>query len=269
MVVQVLVVVLGGIALAAGLTALRISLSLAVGAAAIVMVLGLAAQPQVRDIFTAQIAGLTAGRAAAVPSNAVRYRLMITLSANGKTLSGDVVQQVFLIDGGGGGLANFSKLITLGNGQAMVLDLPNGQVLIALMASASEGSYWQMFLDACNLNAIAQDDTASLIERALDFRGSCDVPTSRLPRFLVASGRNNPRSLRAVTPDQFNEVLGPGISFKGALVETTTAPLSSGIESILPWTASDAPENAGHVFLKGVDVGFHLYGTYFHLVGPK
>jgi hypothetical protein len=65
-----------------------------------------------------------------------------------------------------------------------------------------------------------------------------DVPFKYLPMFVRFRDLHDPASVERVDPSDLAASFGAGVKFERMSIEITNAPVSKGIEAVLPWLAS-------------------------------
>lgn len=89
--------------------------------------------------------------------------------------------------------------------------------------------------------------------------GSRQLRTDQMPEFIWIADPNDPASARLVPPDQFSEVIGPGIQLSSVSVEITNEGADNSLYEKLPWLS--AMERDHYWNLKFVPARFKLNAT--------
>ena len=151
-------------------------------------------------------------------------------------------------------------------GDALFVDLGGGKNVVALLAVGTEPTD----LDATNYIAMRSFNAAG---RKVQFRemkkttamSPVPVPAANAPVLVTFKDVNDPASMRVVTPDNVQELLGPGVQLHGMMVSTVAngvwpldfggmlgEPASRGIEQKLPWLKGE-PEPTNQAAMKALE----------------
>jgi hypothetical protein len=169
----------------------------------------------------------------AYPTYIYRYRMTVEVNVDGVVHSGSSVIEV-----------HFSKqprvlpevlpVIAKTTGEAVFVDLGGGRNVIALLASGPNASNYnfpdQIVPRLFDINILNDGE----LQKVTSLRGRREIPEQYLPTFVTLSDLSAPRSVRVVKPDEFSQVLGPGVRFKGASIEMTDNEPTSAIGAKLP-----------------------------------
>ena len=66
-------------------------------------------------------------------------------------------------------------------------------------------------------------------------RDSAPLTCDLVPTLVTFTDLNNPTTARVVRPDEFPAAFGAGVRLRGARIEMTADPVTSGIEKKLTW----------------------------------
>jgi len=189
----------------------------------------------------------------------IYYRVDVNLLVDGQPLTGSVVQEAIIVQGG----------VDRFYGHALVLDLPGGRPsLIVPMAMADisrggavdlnsekpfpgrrENAYSRMFFEVCGFYTLQgqerrvgfslgdAEDNAQWFGWLNSFKGSCDIAPEFMPVFLSISDKNDPDTIFQVDPDNLSARFGPGVEFVSASVNIVDGPVSDYMFTMLPWAA--------------------------------
>jgi hypothetical protein len=151
-------------------------------------------------------------------------------------------------------------------GDALFVDLGGGKNVVALLAVGTEPTD----LDATNYIAMRSFNAAG---RKVQFRemkkttamSPVPVPAANAPVLVTFKDVNDPASMRVVTPDNVQELLGRGVKLHGMMVSTVAngiwpldfggilgEPVSRGIEQKLPWLKGE-PEPTNQAAMKALE----------------
>jgi hypothetical protein len=140
--------------------------------------------------------------------------------------------------------------MTHARGEALYLDLGPGQrPLIALLTSHRDGETNKMvghWGEVAPFNVLARlygetfTDYGSKNEniyKLVQYRGAKAVSPSDsdLPDLVTFADIKDPKSVMLVDPGDLAATLGPGVKWKSITLEITDEPLTTGIETWLPW----------------------------------
>ncbi len=161
--------------------------------------------------------------------DAFRYRMTVEVDTPQGLIEGFAVREV-----------RFSKMANDGNygrarGEAVVVDLPNGAVLFALLTGASGNvdhasqTMWHIF----------RTTASKSIEVWPNFEGK-DMPitSGRVPMLVTFDDLDDPTSVAEVDPDDLAASFGEGYALKRITVQITDEPVTTGIEERLEWLDS-------------------------------
>jgi hypothetical protein len=69
-------------------------------------------------------------------------------------------------------------------------------------------------------------------------RASAILPTSDYPMLITFRDINDPTTVKAVAPEDFEREFGSGVRLKRIVVQITTDRITTGIKNRLPWLAN-------------------------------
>ncbi len=151
-------------------------------------------------------------------------------------------------------------------GDALFVDLGGGKNLVALLAVGTEPTE----LDATNYIAMRSFIAAGRKVQFRDMKKTTSmspvvVPAANAPVLVTFKDVNDPASMRLVTADDVQELLGPGIRLHALSVATVAngfwpidlggalgEPVSRGIEAKLPWLKGE-PAATNQAAIKALD----------------
>jgi hypothetical protein len=138
-------------------------------------------------------------------------------------------------------------------GEAVIVDLPNGKSLFALLNAPSvEGGPTQIALDAFRSRFKRRNESYTEMAAFLAHnRVRAVLPPSAYPYFVTFRDLASPRSAMPVDPGTPSTVLGDDFRIESVTIETTNAPITSTIEKRLPWLAGLATTLGGTPFKNG------------------
>jgi hypothetical protein len=206
----------------------------------------------------------------------VHYRLSFSVEVEGASYTGSTVVQVTyrtiphwqLIQGPG--------IAAIHEGQAGCVRI-KGNKIVCLMPGAQNMIFGEPFYStamlADRLLSINGSPTGPKqkwlpinTSNARTVAGSSDIPIDLLPPIIVLDDPTHPSSVHLFDPKRPEPTLGARSRFLGAEIAVTTAPVSDGIEAMLPWLDPARPRrltNVGDPF-EQENRGYPLYSAYFY-----
>jgi hypothetical protein len=189
------------------------------------------------------LAGCDAG------SDHLRYRLVVEVDTPAGVRSGAGVFEVRVEKAPWWALAG-RRVNFGGRGEAVAVDLPNGQTLFALLSKPGfPDAAIRLPLDLFSRPIAAAElqrtgevsDISQRVRQLMRDQPSALLTGDNRP-FLIRFGNvNDPSTVEEVDPDQLSDAFGPGYSLRGITISITTDPITTGIRDRLPWL-SDFPE---------------------------
>ena len=193
---------------------------------------------------------------AAYPDFTGRFKLAVTVDANGKTYTGATVYDVTYVWDPKILPDQQAVQIRL-TGEALFLDLGGGRNLVVTLTASGSGrpfkrvniSQTYQFEDlwkssgarsAAALPHIAFElhmaswKTYSDLKAARK-KGKIELPIDRLPTTVTFTDLADPKSVKLVDPTDLVATFGPGYRITKATIEVTDEPLTHEIEKKLPW----------------------------------
>lgn len=122
-------------------------------------------------------------------------------------------------------------------GEAVAVDLPNGQTLFALLkTNAKHGDLAGLSMTALD-PAFRNDivESAARIASGKGVKRQAEVAAGDYPMLVTFRDLTDPASVQAVTPTGFASVFGPGYALRRITVQITDQPVTTGGERRLPW----------------------------------
>lgn len=175
--------------------------------------------------------------AVSFPSYIYRYRMTIEVLVDDQVRSGQGVIQVevdtqptFL-----GSPPHVSRV----SGEAIPVDLGNGRILVALLASGPLASYID-YPAALVPTLFGLPLEGQHLAKLLVLQGSRDVPPDLLPTFVTLTDPNDLSTLRIIAPDEFRRVFGDDAQLRKVTIEMTKEPVTTGIEKAVPMLVTHA-----------------------------
>jgi hypothetical protein len=171
------------------------------------------------------------------PSYIYRYGMTIEVLVDGQVRFGQGVIQVevdtqptFL-----GSPPHVSRV----RGEAIPVDLGNGRILIALLASGPLASYID-YPAALVPTLFGLPLEGHHLAKLPVLQGIRDVPPDLLPTFVTLTDPNELSTLRVIAPDEFQRVFGDNVQLRKVTIEMTKEPVATGIEKTLPMLVTQA-----------------------------
>jgi hypothetical protein len=163
------------------------------------------------------------------------------------------------------------------SGEAIPIDLPNGQTLFAV--SYGPGGHPMLFLPGEVFGRLVNTPnfeeggrTFYNLERQVDFlmstKPTAELTEDQLPLLVRFRDVARPMSVEAVDPEDMPQVFGPGYRLRRVTMQVTDEPVSRGIERRLPWlkklkpgtfngrevpTTHELTDNIGPLTFKSLD----------------
>jgi len=195
------------------------------------------------------------------PTYAYRYRMTVSVEVDGRVRSGASViegrvstQPQFLPD--------VNRLQFRERGDAVFIDLGNNRNLVALLASgtfAERPGFDRLAPAHFKLRFRNSSELAALPK----LRGSWALEPSDWPTLVTFSNPTDPATARMVKPEQFEEVFGPGVVWRGVTMEMTRDAISWGIDAHFPWVPQLKSRQRGSTYQTPGK--FTLNGSYFRV----
>jgi hypothetical protein len=193
------------------------------------------------------------------PTYSYRYRMIVNVEVDGQLRSGLSVievnvgkQPVFLPD--------VNPLTYSERGEAALVDLGNGRNVVALLAFGAFAENWanpaHLVTTHFKMDLFDDRQLASLHK----LRGRWELDD--LPTLVTFSNPNDPATVRLVSAYQLEQTFGPGVRWRGVVIEMTTDPVTVAIEAKLPWVTKLTSGLSGSSVLFSPGK-FTLNGPYF------
>lgn len=194
------------------------------------------------------------------PTYKLRYRIAIAVEVDGhvhqasSVIEGRISKQIQF-------LTSVNPLGYSERGDAIFLDLGKSRNLVALLATgefAERPGFIHIVLSHFKLNL--WDDRQ--LAQVPNLRGKWRLDGNDRPTLVTFSDPADRATARTVKPNEFDQVFGKNVRWRGATVEVTTDSISWGIESHLPWVPQLTSGLSGASTLTHPGK-FTLNGTYF------
>jgi hypothetical protein len=169
----------------------------------------------------------------AYPNYSHRFRLTIEVETPEGSRAASSVMESVLVDNGY--LPTPGRRFNLNfKGEAVFVDLGQGQNLVGTLrfAKGNDDGMTMLALKAWGL-AGSQKDWSTISAAT----GSKILAGDLIPYLVSFTDLNDPKTVRMVRPEEFADVFGPGIRLAKVSLEITEAPVTSFIESKLPWVS--------------------------------
>lgn len=185
----------------------------------------------------ALLAGLLAWASLSEWRNTMRYRMTVEVETPEGLRTGSAVREVTYQDGRGWNW--LPPFVWLGEqrpqwrvkGEAVAVDLPNGETLFALLHSEVSSDHaghivWSIFRQT-------DKDEVELWPSSPPINApQISHPAPLLVRFR---SMNEPTSLERVQPMELSETYGPGYQLRKIAVSRTDDPVTQRLAGVLPW----------------------------------
>lgn len=163
---------------------------------------------------------------------AYRYRLVVEVDDKGVLRSGASVIEI-IRDKGYNGIGGKVR------GEAVAVDLGDGQVLFALLSGPRGGADWPVVMPhhafAEQLGGDSMVDEAKLDKLDAMTGASAILQASDYPMLVRFRSIAVPSSVEEVNPKNLGASFGPDVKLKRITVEITDDPVTSGLERRLGW----------------------------------
>jgi hypothetical protein len=172
----------------------------------------------------------------AYPTYTYRYRLTVEVEVDGQVKSGSgVIEAVW--NAQPANLAGGKPFNTRVHGEAVLVDLGGRRPFVVTLWSddALERRQISQSADRLALRAFGLPANRDGLSAISHRKGRVNVPLDALPMLITFVDANDPKTVRAFTLGELQEVLGPGVRFRAASVEITDAPVSRTIRDRLTW----------------------------------
>lgn len=175
-----------------------------------------------------------------------RYRLTVEVDTPEGLKTGSSVIEVRQSMGRSAGSGYGKMIIRRIRGEAVAVDLPNGQTLFALLRSERDGQWASQVMQRL-APTIEGEPWEEVFDNVLLVEGKVELPAQGWPEKLPDPGFDgypmmvtfgdvdDPTSVERVDPDDLTSSFGDGVSLKHVTVELTDEPVTTGIERRLGW----------------------------------
>lgn len=203
-------------------------------------------------ILACVIGGGVAWYKISYPTYTYRFRLAIAVDVGDETKTASSVIEVQTVTRPMSVI--FSPINIYVYGDAVFVDLGAKGNVIALLACGPDGT------ESCVGTLVPEEFGIAGVKsfpQLGTLRGSRELIGKFMPTLITFADLNDPKSARAVRPNQFEQVFGPDVHFKRAWIEMTSDPVTRGIEKKLPWWGrlGRPAEEAYRAWLKGKTAG--------------
>lgn len=187
-----------------------------------------------------------------------RFRLTLEVQTPHGIKSGSSVIETSAWESGAWGPAEARGIRRSLKGRAVWVDLGDGKNLMALLAFGPEGHEQHKLFRM--VSAALAPSTSKDWKDEYYFKGTGALPRGYTPTLITFADPADAKTARVVDPDNLEAVFGQGYAFLSTRLETTSEPISGGIEKILPWWNSPGrpAEQAYRAWLRGSTVGESL-----------
>jgi len=174
-----------------------------------------------------------------------RYRLTVEVDTPQGLRTGSSVIEVEQDLGRAGGSPVHSQIYRKVRGEAVAVDLPDGQTLYALLRSDSDNEWAETIVAAVTPRLVGPGGEPRF-DGVLRLKGRVEVPRSFPPNrwrerrsaypMLVTFGdESDPTSVEKVDPDDLAATFGEGYALERITVQLTDDPVTTGIQERLSW----------------------------------
>ena len=173
------------------------------------------------------------------PTYTHRYRLTIEVEVDGKVRSASSVIEVRIQDQRGIPLVRGAYNAKV-SGEAVFLDLGNGQHVIAILGFGRTGQEHPLNVSTLARNVFNPLPNNRGLESlklmpSLPIQKKAKLHGQQIPTMVTFGDLSNPTTARIVPVSEFSRVFGPNIRFRAAWIEITNDSVTRGIKKKLPW----------------------------------
>jgi hypothetical protein len=164
-----------------------------------------------------------------------RYKMIVVVETPDGDRSGSAVRELKMNIPPNIPMLGEARGRTYVRGEAIIVDLPNGRTLFALLTGANgDVDYANTILTRAGLwDGSASDGPEELWPQAPATQGLKN--TSPLPMLVTFRDIKDPTSVERVNPDDLVASFGKGYKLKTITVQVTDAPVTTGIQKRLAW----------------------------------
>jgi|SRR6056297_2353276 len=183
------------------------------------------------------------------------YRLVLEVEDHGEIRTGSSVIGVSFSPLAPWIHSEFGSSKTRIRGEAVVVELSTGQVVVATLRHGARGTAERMqYLASRTLGANAPGN----LRDAPNWVGKGEVAASNIPAMILFRSGDDPSAGQWIRPDEFPEKIGPDIRFRRMTLEMTSDPVTRQIEEKLPFMTRGREEIEREALADGLGI----------LVGP-
>jgi hypothetical protein len=169
-----------------------------------------------------------------------RQKLRVVVTTPNGDVAGEAISEGFIKVLGGtetlGRGAGVGGGIT--HGEATVVDLGQGRYLFALLDGNGDNTWYLPFYTF--LEGFPSTKWPTYVDAAHEFvqvKGARDVPQKQYPLLVTFTNIADPKSVKAVRPNDLASAFGDGYSLKSITLEITDAKLTTDkVAQVVPWT---------------------------------
>ena len=122
-------------------------------------------------------------------------------------------------------------------GEAIIVDLGDGQQVVALLKVRPEGYGWLEFNELVTRSY--SFTSISELSQLLSTGEAHQIAITELPVFVAFRDLSIPASASIVKPEHFDRVFGRGFSLSSATIEITSDPITKVLHRSMPWLDDD------------------------------
>lgn len=183
------------------------------------------------------------------------YRLVLEIEDHGEIRTGSSVIGVSFSPPPPWFRNFFPTSRTRVRGEAVVVELSTGHVVVATLRHGSRGTAERMqYLASRTLGSRVSGG----LRNAPNWAGKGEVAVSDIPAMILFRSGDDPSAGQWITPDEFPEKIGPDIRFRRVTLEMTSDPVTRQIEEKLPFMTRGREEIEREALADGLGI----------LVGP-
>ncbi|WP_066477371.1 MULTISPECIES: hypothetical protein [unclassified Sphingomonas] len=182
---------------------------------------------------------------ACVERETLRYRITVEIETPQGLRTGSSVWQVSAVSTPAFPGPEAGGVRGAGRGEAVAVDLPGGTLFALLRAQDGSASYYPVMSIIRELRpkGVLKPDWAAEMRAMQRNPGTFELPAENYPLLVRFKAIADVRSVEVVTPENISDVFGRGYAVRRITIHATDDPISTGIESRLPWADDYVDKN--------------------------
>jgi hypothetical protein len=193
---------------------------------------------------------VTSGLVACSKSHSWNQKLTVTIETPNGIRTGSAVTRVSAKVGGQSILSQAIVSYYV-EGEATIVDLGNGKYLFALLSNGGDYTPTEYWAQRAFRNQLVGDldpyrDEKEQLSEFFEKLGASSLSSTLLldqyPLLVTFTDLNDPKSVKAIEPDNLSDTFGPGYKLKSITIETTDEDVTKGrVEKLLGWMNQENP----------------------------